>query len=464
MVFLKNNPRIRFLVVILIVIFGLGLRLLNLEKTAIFDADQENFAWTAVRLLEEKRPVLVGLKAGEFPVFIGPLMYYVYALALWLFGMDPVGLSYLSLVIAGLTMVSVFWVGWKNFGYRAGLLAVFLYAFSAYFIENDPRVWLPGPMMLVSLWVLHWLAQAKKKNLGRILVFLGLLFSLGFQLHITALFFLPIIGLGLLVKRLRPNWKQGLMGIGAAGLGVLPVFLFDLRHDFINLKGWGTLLTQTGERQNYGLRLIDLVRFNLENELRIFSLPITGVPLVITGAFFLIWLVGALRCGQTSQTLRLAGLWVIVPLFIFLPLKLHIPEYYFIISFPILLLVTVSFLEKLMRYYRLQFPLVLLLWVFLFSNLRIVLTRPTDDLISLYEKKRVVNYVIAQGQGKDFTVFHQADRGYDYGYDYLFYWRLEHIPREQAEADFIIVTPWNYKKPSLSQRFGAIGVIDNFNK
>jgi len=55
MVFPKNDPRVRFLIVALIVTIGLGLRCLNLEKTAIFDADQENFTWTAVRLLEDPK-------------------------------------------------------------------------------------------------------------------------------------------------------------------------------------------------------------------------------------------------------------------------------------------------------------------------------------------------------------------------------------------------------------------------
>ena len=464
MVFQKNNPRVRFLIVALVVAFGLGLRFLHLEKTAIFDADQENFAWTAVRLLEEQRPVLVGLKAGEFPVFIGPLMYYVYALFLWLFAMDPIGLSYFSLLVAILTMMSVFWVGWKSFSYRVGLLAVFLYAFSAYFVQNDPRVWLPGPLILVSVWIYHLLIQAEQKNLERALVLLGLLFSFGFQLHITALFFLPIIGLGLLMKGLRPDWRQLLGGGFAAFVGILPVLLFDLRHEFINLKGWGTLLTKTGETQNYWHRLIALIRFNLENEVRIFSLPLSGVTLVSAGLLFLVWLVLALGKSRFSQKLRLAGLWLIVPLVMFLPLKLHTPEYYFIISFPVLLLVTVCFLVELSQQKWLRIPIVLLLVVFFLGNLWMVMTLPTDDLISLYEKKRVVDYVIDQSQGKEFTVFYQADRGYNYGYTYLFYWRLGHIPEEQAAADFVVVTPWSYQNPRLTQRFGAIGVIDNSQK
>ena len=441
-------------------VIGLFLRYFKLEETVFFDADQENFAWTAVRLLEEKRPVLIGLKAGEFPVFIGPLMYYVYALFFQLFSMDPAGLSYLSMIFAFLSIVSIFFISSRVFGNKAGLLSVFLYSFSFFFIDNDRRVWLPGPMIILSLWLFYFLWRVNNREQKKWLIILGMIFFLGFQLHITALFFFLIAIIGVLVKRIKVGWSSAVLGLGTAFLGIIPVIIFDLRHGFINFKGWQTLFVRAGEKVNYFSRFLNLVRYNLENEVRIFSLPINLTTKTVAGLIFLYWVVQSLRKGKNQKSLRLAWLWIIVPFLVFLPVNLHIPEYYLILTFPILLIVTSTLIINLsqrLKLVRLIAPIALL--TFLVVNLRMTLGQEIDKAIFLHYKKQAVDYVIKEAESKDFSVFYEMDRGYNYGYDYLFYWKLGKIPEKSQEPDFIIVVPWNYKGLSLTERFGGVGVI-----
>lgn len=448
------------ILVFLIIISGLFLRYSKLEETAFFDADQENFAWTAVRLLEEKRPVLIGLKAGEFPVFIGPLMYYVYAFFFWLFSMDPAGLSYLSMIFSLLSIISIFFIGSKVFGKKVGLGSVFLYSFSFFFIDNDRRVWLPGPLILISLWVFYALWRLKKKEEAKWLIVLGVLLAFSFQLHITGLFFIPIIATAVLLKKTKLKTSSLICGFFTAFLGFLPVIIFDLRHGFINFKGWLVLVTKAGEGMNYFSRFLNLVRYNLENEVRIFSLPINSTTKTVAGLVFFFWLVQSLGKGSYQKKFRLAWLWIIVPLLIFLPLNIHVPEYYFILNFPILLIITSALIFKIyqrLKLARLITPIALI--TFLIANLNMTLGQEIDKAIFLHYKKQAVDYVIKEAENKDFSVFYDTDRGYNYGYDYLFYWRLGKIPEKSQNPDFIIVVPWNYKRLSLTQRFGGIGVI-----
>jgi len=444
-----------------ILVIGLILRYFKLEETVFFDADQENFAWTAVRLLEEKRPVLIGLKAGEFPVFIGPLMYYVYALFLRLFSMDPFGLSYLSMIVAFLSIISIFFISSKVFNNKVGLLSVFLYNFSFFFIDNDRRVWLPGPMIILSLWLFYFLWRLNNREQKKWLIILGMIFSLGFQLHITALFFFLIAIIGVLVKRIKVGWSSVVSGLGAALLGIIPVIIFDLRHGFINFKGWQTLFVKAGEKVNYFSRFLNLVRYNLENEVRIFSLPINSTTKIVAGLIFFFWLVQSLKKGSHQRGFKLAWLWIIVPFLVFLPINLHIPEYYLILTFPILLIVTSALITNLsqrLKLVRLIAPIALL--TFLVVNLKMTLGQEIDKAIFLHYKKQAVDYVIEESENKDFSVFYEMDRGYNYGYDYLFYWRLGKIPEKSQDPDYIIVVPWNYKELSLTQRFGGVGVIE----
>ena len=443
-----------------LIFIGILLRWFNLEETAFFDADQENFAWTAVRLIYEKRPVLIGLKAGEFPVFIGPLMYYVYAFFLLIFKMDPMGLSYFHWLLSAVTLISIFWVTRKIFNKKTGLVALFLFTFSAFFTNYDQRVWLPGPLILVSIWVFYFLVSLNNKNQVKNLLVLGLLLSLAFQLHLAALFFIPIIILGIFLKKIKLNWRAVSFGSGAGLLGFLPVILFDLRHDFLNLKGWGTLFATTNKHLDYGQRFLNLLRYNLESEVRIFSLPINKITLTLSALFFFYWVIKSLTQKTKQQEIHLAWLWILVPMLIFWPLNLHTPEYYFILSFPILaMLSAVLIIETIKKNIFSKILGLIFLAAFLFFNLRMILFRDIGKAIFLPFKKQAVDFIISQAEETDFSVHYETDYGYSYGYDYLFWWRLGRVPCKDEKAAFEIIVPWNYKNRLLTKRFGGVGVI-----
>lgn len=456
-----KNSELTIIFVILIVLIGMFLRLFNLEKTASFDADQENFAWTAVRIIEGKRPVLIGIKAGEFPVFIGPLMYYIYSLFYFIFSMDPIGVNYLSLIFAFFTMISLFFVVKEIFGLKTGIFTLLVYSYSALFINYDRQVWLPNQLILTSIWIFYFLYKLNNKQQIKWLVSLGLLLSFGFQLHLTVLLFWPIVILGILIKKVKLRKNPIIWGAFSGVLGFLPVFLFDLRHNFLNLKGWLTLLNRTGGKVNIFIRLKALIRYTLENEVRIFSLEISRLTLIIAFLFFAFWLIKSLKKKKEALVLKLAFLWIIVPIIVFSPLNIHTPEYFFIINFPILIFISAFIFKQLSKSFLGNIIVFIFLTVFMFFNTNKVLTQQTENLISLYYKKEMVNYILQKAEGKDFSVYYETDRGWDYGFDYLFYWKLGKVPQKEEQAEFTIVVPWNYKNLELSERLGGIGVINN---
>lgn len=463
MLTLKRLFRLEFLLPLTLILTGMLLRWWKLEQTAFFDADQENFAFTAVRIIEEKRPVLIGIKAGEFPVFIGPLMYYVYAFFLWLFSMDPRGMVYFSFLVAVLTLASIFFLTRFLFGRMTAMLALLLYAFSMTFIDYDRRVWLPGLMILTSLWIFYTLFRVNNRSVKWWLI-LGLLLSFGFQLHMTALFYWPIVTLALFMRRVKWKWRYCLVSALSSFIGFLPIAFFDLRHDFLNLKGWITLFQRTRESPTlfqFGHRLLDLIRFNLENEVRIFSFPINYSVILVAALFLIIWIFLAFKNKKESLKMRVALLWLIVPIIIFWPLQVHVPEYYLILNFPMLVIISAHLLVQATRASKIALVSVLMfVLLFVGYNFHLVSSQKFGGMY-LPEKKQAVDWIIAKAEDRQFTVYYDASTGLNYGFDYLFYWRLGWVPQKAEKADYAIVIPWIRNETKLHQRFGNIGVIES---
>ncbi|MDP2709011.1 MAG: hypothetical protein Q8O93_03115 [bacterium] len=229
----------------LVGILGLALflRWYRLEDWFHFTMDEALIAWRAWGLFELKRPFLIG-GISPLQVHLPPYFYYFSSLLLWPFKFDPVGWGWW----AGLFSVITIWLLYKV---SRNLIAPLLYTASLTAVLFDRHYWplFFNPIFtLLTLWFLK-----KKNNLGLILTLV---------LAVTADPSNLVLGLFVLLYRPRALVKYFWLG---AGLFLIPLILFDLRHNWQNLAGVTRLFGQFGAKEpNFGGLLLlpqSLARF-----------------------------------------------------------------------------------------------------------------------------------------------------------------------------------------------------------
>lgn len=210
-----------------------------------FHLDQELF-------MREVREMVVGHKlrlVGPMVIskmvygrgfFIGPAFYYFLTPLALIFCWDVILMTKALILVWWLAALGIFfWLG-KRFSWLAGLGAYAVFASLPFFIDYSRLMWNPNFLPLIGLsffWLMEKIWREEKRWHWFLL---GFFFGLGINFHYAALLwgiiFLPFLIWGLYRRRFRfYQWGLVFFVLGAI-LGDLPVVIFELRHNFYNLK------------------------------------------------------------------------------------------------------------------------------------------------------------------------------------------------------------------------------------
>lgn len=251
--------RSHLFIALLLIIIGVILRLWRLPELFHFTYDEEVFAFVGKRMWVNHHIPLIG---GVTPmhVHVAPYFYWFSGILLGMFKLNPLGWGIMSAVIAALTMLVLFLSGKKLFNTRVAILALVLYAFS--FSQNifDRHYWglsFNGLWSLLSLLSLHQLLAGKKQYA---LVLAGVFFF-SFHADLSTLVLYVLTGLVLILVYLLPRVtqvKKDIQILFAKSVGIaflaflfslLPLLVFDIRHQFANSKGIFQYLREVNELQ-----------------------------------------------------------------------------------------------------------------------------------------------------------------------------------------------------------------------
>ena len=233
------------------IILGLFLRLYRLSELFYFTHDEETIAWRVMPLLRDANPFLLG-GVTPFHVHLGPWFYYLSALILKSFELNPLGWGIAAAIFSLLTMWLIFYVGQLFFGRRVGFIALLLYATSFLMIAFD-RHWWPlyfDPLIsLITLLSLYQLIKGKSTYL------IPLTLSLAFGFHTDpsnwGLFLLT--SLAWIKFKPKINKKYLLSGIFILLVSFAPLISFDLLHSGVNFSGVKQYLSETKPHQGWTL-------------------------------------------------------------------------------------------------------------------------------------------------------------------------------------------------------------------
>ena len=234
----------------LITAFGAILRFYRLTSTLQFLGDQGRDALVLKDLIVNFNLPFIGPITSVGGFYLGPLYYYLMAPWLWLARFNPVGPSYATAAIGVATIPVLYWVTKKLFSQNSALWASGLYALAAIPVLETRGMWNPNPMPLAVLGILYGFYLANYKNKPKGLLLAAVSLGAALQLHYMIVFLAPVI-LWQLYKA-KKHTRELITGAGILGLMLLPLVLFEIKNNWLNVRG---LLEFLGKRQYTSVNL-----------------------------------------------------------------------------------------------------------------------------------------------------------------------------------------------------------------
>lgn len=211
------------------------LRFYLIEQRTVFNWDQARDAQTVSQILSGKLTLIGPRVLGPDKFFLGPYFYYLLTPFYLVTQGSPVAMVWF-LVCYNIVFVVLLWLIVKKlFSSKTALFALILWAVNPSFVKNDIISWNPVlvPLIVISVWYWCYLALKKSKFIW---LLLGFTLGLGVNFHFQIIFLIPFIILFFWLNKKVVNLKKIFLSVIGFCASLLPLLLFDFRHNFLNSK------------------------------------------------------------------------------------------------------------------------------------------------------------------------------------------------------------------------------------
>lgn len=449
-----NDHKLALLALLTIVLLAGFLRFYRLGDYMTFLGDEGRDALIIKKFLVEGDLPFIGPPTSVGNIYLGPMYYYMMSIPMVIFWLNPVSAAGMNAVIGVLTVVLIYYVGKKWFGEMAGLAGALLYSVSPITTYYSRSSWNPNPTPFFTLLAFFAMYEAhKSKNLNW-LILTGIFTGLAMQMHYLAIILIPIFLILVLVERYRQvkNFFSGIAG-GILGfiLTLVPLMLFDLKHDFLNLRAFIAILSGSGA---VGFDPVGL--FSKIPQLYFDSLIIR----YLTGDIqFLGWIIGVIILlpflKRSWYTLAL-GVWLGVGMLFLGLYKGAVYDHYlgFLNPAPYLLFGALLQRKQLVVNLGVAGIIIILLYVNLSKN--ILFTNPNYQL---EKTQNVAKLVIQQSGGERFNFALISKNNYDAAYQFyldIYGYKPAQLPFEKADQLFVVCED-SVCDPTHSSKFEIVG-------
>ena len=254
---IKKHPEI--IIIGILTLFAAFLRLYNLEKFATFLADQGRDAIVIKRIATFEHFTAIGPSTSIGYVFLGPFYYYFIAPWLWIFQFQPVGLAF-GVAFFSICFIPInYLVIRKIFDKKTAFISSLLITFSSTMIDFSRFSWNPNLLPLFALITYILLILGFEKRRYIYFALFGAILSFSVQLHYLAFILIPPSGLLFIAHFLKSkkDTKKIIIGMFISLLMFIlclsPLIIFDLKHNFLNLKSFISLISSPGQISSYNL-------------------------------------------------------------------------------------------------------------------------------------------------------------------------------------------------------------------
>ena len=453
---------------ILICLFAFLLRTWNIENLFYFTYDESIPAFVSRRMILWNHIPLIGA-ATPFGFHLGPYFYWLYAALLFIGRLNPIAWGYTAAIIASITTFLMFLVGLQLSGKKLAITAAILWSFSYLANVYDRHLWALYWGPITTLLVIFLLNKFIKGN--KILIYpLSLVIAISIHADPSNLIFVALMVITLLIYKM-PLAKNLFIIFVFLFLSLIPLFIFDSRHNFANSRPILEFLKQG--KNTPGFNTHNFIENSLlfprsasrliykfgDNEVakqysycknfvveKFVAIPIWFVALVsLLLTFFIFW-----SFKLNKRPWRLVAILLVLYFFgIHLYgtiLKGDIFEHYITGSFPIFLLILALLLSYLPKK-------IWLLSIFIFVTLNLYKLSKAQNSMGLAVKRQAIEYTMQKVGDKPFSLDSLSTCWKLNGYRYLFAVFGREPVKSYVDPNFAYLygtTPvWDYHPPTV---------------
>jgi hypothetical protein len=248
---MKRIFKNELVLLLLIILVFISLRSVYFTEHLNFSADQAEQSTDVLQFYREHKIPLIGnpvnstVYQGHF-LYQGPGYYYMLFPFLLVTNFDPVHSSYLFMLFCALMVIPLYYGMKLLINKNTAWLMVIIYSLLPYYVNYTRFHWNPNYQLsllpLLILFMGFYKKYKSQKLFFLISIFLGFLFQFHYQ------FIFVILGLAVyyfLIKKVSPLLLIHFF-IGLA-IGILPLLLFEIKHDFYNIRTLILLITHHNE-------------------------------------------------------------------------------------------------------------------------------------------------------------------------------------------------------------------------
>ena len=349
--------------IIILVVVGGFLRFYRLDAFVTFLGDQARDAIVIKKIITFEHFPAIGAPTSVGQIYLGPFYYYFIAPWLAIFRFEPIGLAFGVAFFSTLYIPVNYFVVKDLVNKDTALISTVFITFSYILIEFSRFSWNPNLLPVFSLLAVYFFIKAVRVDQITPYILAGAFLSFSVQLHYLAVFLIPPIVAYFINK--KPNIRNLLFSLFSFIFFSIPLLIFDLRHNLLNIKSFLKLSQSSGNiAGNKLLSIFDsflsLNRYSFNIEFN--SLISAFILLGIIASLILIW-----RKGQKIKTVLL---FFLLP---FLGIALYggpkFPHYLGVI-YPLYFIVIAYFLSYFLNNPGGKVLLSVFLVVFVFFNFR----------------------------------------------------------------------------------------------
>lgn len=402
----------------LILLLSIFLRLYRIGSTQTFLEDEGRDMLIVKRMLDTKRPVLIGPQTSTGNMYLGPLYYYLITPALILSNMDPVGPAIFIALTGVVSVYLIYLLAKRWFGETPALLSSFMYSIFPMVVSFSRNSWNPNLVPLIVLliiYVLDKLVFHQVSGSSKSWLTFGGLVGVLVQLHYMALVYVGVVSIIVFIayfKKIKELLKGFLYALVGFLLVMLPFIVFEFRNNFVNIHAIEKLLFATNEHT---------IRYSLPLWLyfdKIFKTANTIFGNILTNNFFRvdylqsvftnIFLIFsfALLLSQQKQRYNLRPTLLIIVL-TFLPLLVlglyqeNIHPHYLSFLFPLVPLAFAAlFSNKLLRYPAYIFASIVIIRIFP-TTISYINSGPT---LQVERPSIIADYLVRESEGQPYNI------------------------------------------------------------
>ena len=445
------------LLVIFFIILGTFLRFYKLPERTMFDADQEWIAYRAKEILNGDL-ALLGPKTSVGDFSIGPGYVYLTSAVSYFFDDNPISGAVLSVILGVITVYAVFLFTNKFIDKKVSFILLFLTSISFNLITWDQSPWAPS-LFFISQIVFLWGAYISKENdFGYLLMTTG--FILGFQSHFGIfLSFLSIFNYLVFVRPVKPRLSIVLHSLCILFVGLSPNILFDITHNFINIKRILEITKGDGALYFVGFgKIINTLAYNVVS--LVYPRSVNILDSFIIKGFFALILVNCISLLRDKNSKKLALLLLITTIFpslFFYIQQGKFSEYYLMMTIPSLIFMLGFLLKKISEK---RIILIIILVVATYLNFKTWYSYKRSW--SLKSKIDVTEFIISKGGKENYGISLSIKPGDQFGFKFIFdYYGIKaDIPPQKGETKiFSIILPDGFDGMRGMKQFDGIGLI-----